>query len=517
MLATSVCLLSAGAAAGLAVARLLRVGPQQNGDRRLHRIGAGVYLYRGHFSNSAVLLLPSGPLVVDTQISPRAGAHLAAQIATVSDRPVRTVVNTHYHGDHVGGNAAFPGAEIVACAETARFVVERDGERLEYARTFGLEVQEVSPVVPPTRTFDQHLRLGEGDARIELHRLGPVETSDACVVWWPARRVLAAGDGVSTHGYPYLGVPFLDEGLKDDGAWIGFLRAVRALEPEVLLPGHGPPLVGRRKIAARLRLLEALMTDVLAAVRHELAAGADPAQVVARVERKLARYARRDDLRQSVTSQRFAIYRAINSCLPDRRGRGWWHDLRPSAIQRADAAAAQAEMERTPPGGLPGRVRALVSQRRRPLALALLEAHLQRHPDDALALGLASDVLLGGVRDVRAAVDATDYVRAAADAAKRALARDASAPLALLNLGAIEIFSALILAQDPAPGRQRVEAALASQTLSSAQRRKALFCLAKAHQADDRDQASDQCLRALLPAALRPLFPVLRAKLRSLP
>ena len=55
-------------------------------------------------------------------------------------------------------------------------------------------------------------------------------------------------------------------------------------------------------------------------------------ELVARIDRRLARYGRRRDLEQSVATQRFAIYRALNGCFPGRAGRGWWHDLRPSAL-----------------------------------------------------------------------------------------------------------------------------------------------------------------------------------------
>ncbi len=514
----SVCAISAAlAAAGLALARLRRVGPQQSGDLRLHRVADDVYFYRGYFANSPVLMLPGSLLVVDTQVTPRAGAQLLRELRAVTDRPVRHVVNTHYHGDHVGGNAAFNGAEIIATQETARRIVERAGERLEYARTFGLEHEPVPDVALPTRTFDHRLTLDVGGQRIELFQCGGAETEDACVVWWPARRVLAAGDGVATWGYPSLGVPFLDEGLKDDGAWVGHLRSVRALEPDVLLPGHGPPLVGRAAIAARLDLLAALMTDVIDAVRIEAHAGGPVSEIVARAERRLARYARRQDLKQSVCTQRFAIYRALNSLLPDRCGRGWWHDLRPSAVARASRAEAVAELDGRDSAAVRDRVCSLVRRSRRPLALSLLEVWRERNEGDAEALSLESEVLMGGVRSAGSAVDATDYVRAAAATAKAALVLDPGAPVALLNLGAIEIFSALVLGQDPSRGMGRVETALASRVLSSAQRRRGLFCLAKGHQADFRAREADACLKAALPTWARPLFPLVREKLRSLP
>ena len=117
----------AGAAAlAWAAWKLSRGKVLMSGDLRLHPIAPDVWIYRGYFSNSAVLQLPGGVVVVDTQITPRTGERLRREIARVTDAPIRYVVNTHYHGDHVGGNAAFADAEIVATEDTARFVRERD-------------------------------------------------------------------------------------------------------------------------------------------------------------------------------------------------------------------------------------------------------------------------------------------------------------------------------------------------------------------------------------------------------
>jgi glyoxylase-like metal-dependent hydrolase (beta-lactamase superfamily II) len=506
---------------------LLSLAPRQGGDLRLHPVAPDVLLYRGYFSNSAVLLLPRSVVVVDSQVTPRAAQPLLAQLRALTDRPVRVVFNTHHHGDHVGGNAAFAGASIVASADTARFMVERADERLRYARTFGLEVQEVPPPVLPTRTFDQRLSLELDGERLELFRCGQVETPDAAVLWWPARGVLASGDGVATAGYPYLGVPFLDEGLKDDGQWPGYLARLRSLNARVLLPGHGPALVGRQAIARRLDLLAALMRDLLAATRAELERPERPLpELVEAIDARLARYRERRDLEQSVATQRFAIYRALNGCLPGRQGLGWWEDLRPPALSIAGDEEADAELARLAaasrsagtPEDLPaGRAAALVGSGRRDLALALLRRWLQRHPGSAAGHGLLSELFMAGAAEVPSKIDATDYTRAAAGAAREALALDPAAPLALLNLGTIEILSALIAGQDPAAGAARVQAALQSGTLDRGQRRRGRFALAKAHQAAFRPAEADRELRDLLPGWARPLFPLLRTRLRSLP
>lgn len=501
----------AGLAGGAGLYQLSR-GPRFRaaGDLALHRLAEGVYVYRGFFSNSAVFVLPSAVALVDSQVSPRAARQLRAQIGTVTDRPITHVFNTHYHGDHTGGNAVFPDAEIIASADTLRLAVERDEERVEYADTFGLAFQELHPTVPPRRTFEGRLEVEVGGERLEAHQLGRVETPDASVVWWPRRKVLACGDGIATFHYPYLGVPFLDEGLRDDGQWIGFLERIRAWAPEVLIPGHGPALVGAEVIQARLDLLIRLFHDLFTEVKAELAAGTPIPALVEAVDRRLARYRQRADLQEHTVSQRFAIYRAINNLLPERKGKGWWDDLRPSVIRR------QPLTDPLPEGGGPEALEARLAGLARPAALGLLEAWLAVRTGDARAWGLYADTLFDGARGVKPAVDATEYIRAANRASRRALSIDPEEPLGRLNLGVAQVFGGMVLAQDMAPAIAHIEAALRHR-LSGSQRQKALFFLGKAHDVEGQAEARDRAWRGLLPRGTGWALPLIREWLRAYP
>jgi glyoxylase-like metal-dependent hydrolase (beta-lactamase superfamily II) len=488
------------------------------GDFRLRRLAEGVYIYRGYFSNSAVLVLSDAVVVVDTQVSPGGARRMRAEIEKVTSLPIRYVINTHYHGDHTGGNAVFPEAEIIATEETARFVAERDGERVEYAKTFGLEFQEFHPTVPPTRTFRGRLLLEVGSDQLEIVQLGSAETPDACVVHWPARRMVACGDGVATWDYPYLGVPFMDEGLRDDGEWIGFLRRVGELRPRILIPGHGPPLSSEAAIANRLRLLVCLFSDLLAEVKVGLAACIPIPELVKEVDAKLGHYRKRRDLCESSVSQRFAIYRSVNNLLPERKGKGWWHGLRPSIVERASPTvldtewAALSRVASTEEAC--SRAMALANAKQRPLAISLLEKWTELRPDDSTALATLADVYFGGAAGIRPSVDATEYVVLAIAAAKRALAITPSRPLALLTLGCAEVLGGLILAQPMQPAIAKLETALEQGTLSWGQKQRAFFFLGIAHQMEHRPRESDRWYRRALPSWARPLYPLVRERVR---
>lgn len=451
-------------------------GSGQSGDLHLHAVARDVYLFRGYFSNAVVWVLPERVVLIDTLISPETARMMRAAIAAVTHKPITHVILTHYNGDHVGGTTEFPDAELICTEETARLMVERDDERRIYVEAFGLIAHGYPPVATPTRVFEGSLTLELDGETLELRQLGAVETSDACVVWWPARRVVAVGDGVATAGFPFTGAPVVDEGLRDDGQWIGFLERVEALEPEVLLPGHGPALVGRARIGARLALLRQVFGDVVQVTREAWAHGGALAEVVARAEARLHKWSNHPELKQNVATLRFAIFRVLNGLDPARRGRGWWWDFRPSPLSEAE--------------------RAWTSK-------------------DAGAWGERALAMLGRVAKAGSVVEGTDFFGEAARCARAGLQLDAREPRCLLVLGMLEVWSAVLLGQPMSRGRELLDAALAAR-LTADQRRKAMFFLGKSYQYTLNDGEADRWLRLALPAWLRWAWPLLRPCLRSL-
>ena len=418
------------------------------GDLAIHTIAPGAHLYRGFFSNSAVLEVGDATVVVDTQISPAAGIRLRQAAMRVAKAPVSLVVNTHFHGDHTGGNSAFQDCRIVATDQTARLTVERDQDRFEYARTFCLEVEALHPPLPATETFHGRMLLhASRGEQCQLLHLGAAETPDACVVWIPQRGVIATGDGVSTEGYPCLGTPLSEHGLSDDGEWIRFLDNVRDLDPMVLLPGHGPALVGRAAIRSRLALLRRLFRDLMDTVKSELARGGSISEIVRRSLVRLRPYASDRSLLEHTSSQRFAVYRCLNGLLARRRECGWWADLRPSLIpaeERDEIRAAEMGVW-----------------------------------SDSARLGVLAESLFNRARRTRPLGDAVEFLTAAGRCAKAAVEMDPEEPLALLNLGCVLTYSAAALGQPTDRARRCLQAALDSGTLTWEQRAKANYFLGR--------------------------------------
>lgn len=254
------------------------------------RPDAGAYA----FANSLVVAGDDGVLVVDTQQSPAAADALATRIADLTDVPVRWVVNTHWHGDHVYGNQVYrsrwPGVRIVGhttlpsdlgeigarklkelrervprLVDDRRRMLDRgtgpDGsplgtdERRRLRRSLELNEAYLQrlmrlELVPPTVTFERHLGLDLGGRRVVVHHFGPAHTRGDVVVHLPDEAIVAAGDLVEE------GLPYVDD--ADPEGWSAALDSVLSLDPAVLLPAHGSVVRDRRLVEAQRDLFDAI-------------------------------------------------------------------------------------------------------------------------------------------------------------------------------------------------------------------------------------------------------------------
>jgi glyoxylase-like metal-dependent hydrolase (beta-lactamase superfamily II) len=188
--------------------------------------------------NAGFVDLGGETLVFDTHVSLAAGRELRAAAERVG--PARTVVLSHWHGDHVYGAGAFE-ATVHATARTAELMRERTEARLaelkatppeDFAGTSFAELARTElpslEVRHPDETFTDERAFGRATA---ITYGGGHTLSDA-VLWLPEERILFTADLV-VHGHPWIG-----DG--DPGAWPGILDRLAALGPETIVPGHGP-------------------------------------------------------------------------------------------------------------------------------------------------------------------------------------------------------------------------------------------------------------------------------------
>lgn len=148
----------------------------------VQKVKDNVFVVKGGGGNTTVFITSSGVVVTDAK-NPGWGNALLAKIRTFTDKPVTTVINTHSHADHVGGNLDMPASVEIVSHENARQQIARmDAFKASSGRGV------------PTRTFTDRLTLGSGDDRVELYYFGPGQTSGDAWVVFPAGGTVTAGD-----------------------------------------------------------------------------------------------------------------------------------------------------------------------------------------------------------------------------------------------------------------------------------------------------------------------------------
>ena len=259
-----------------------RPAPEQNvfafhkiSENVYHAIGTGRMMV---VSNAAVIINEADVLVVDSHISPAAASALLTELRRITPKPVRYVVNTHFHFDHSHGNQAYPpGVEIIGHEFTREMMaagksmsgaayeaivgsipqrieqLKRDianaSDAQQRARLEGqlvlqqdllLATRAVRPT-PPTTTLASRMTLHRGDRAIQLVFFGRGHTGGDVVVYLPQEKVLVTGD-LLLEGVPYMGDAFPVE-------WVETLEQVKQLDFDVVMPGHGNAFRGKEKIA----------------------------------------------------------------------------------------------------------------------------------------------------------------------------------------------------------------------------------------------------------------------------
>jgi glyoxylase-like metal-dependent hydrolase (beta-lactamase superfamily II) len=210
--------------------------PASGPDRiEVLRLRPGLQLLRGAGGNVLAWSGSDGTLLVDSGTAP-AAASLAEAVAGRGGSAVRFVVNTHWHPDHAGGNAAFAQAGAVVVAhENAR-------ARLSSAQVveeYGLELPAATPEARPVVTFEDTTVLHLNGGRLQLLHVPRAHTDGDLVAWWPDAGVVHMGDLYYAGGYPFVDT-------ASGGSLAGLIAALETMLSRIdartiVVPGHGPP------------------------------------------------------------------------------------------------------------------------------------------------------------------------------------------------------------------------------------------------------------------------------------
>ena len=209
--------------------------PLAAGEGRSKEVAPGVYLISDlSFSNCGYIVTDRGVVVIDTQLVPFFANEIIKEIKAVTEKPIRYVINTHWHTDHVGGNEAFsPEAPIIGHEFTRKVIAERRKE--QEAGTIDESIKQLGTFTftPPDITFDQNMTLHMGDTVIVLKFLGGGHTSGDIVVYLPKEKVLFSGDlFMKGSGLP----DYRDDSNID--MLIASLRKMQDLDIEKIISGH---------------------------------------------------------------------------------------------------------------------------------------------------------------------------------------------------------------------------------------------------------------------------------------
>lgn len=280
-----------------------RAAPEQGAEGRrtrgpayrFHKVTDDVYSAVGTGtmsvgSNSAVIINDQEVLIVDSHITPASARALLEELKSITSKPVRYVVSTHYHFDHAHGNQIFPPeVQIIGHEFTRQMLLGNVLEQRTYrsftsglpaaidalkkqaasetdpAARSKLETQivvqqeylealkEITPT-PPNVTLTAKMTLYRGGREIQLHFLGRGHTGGDVVVLLPKERIVCTGDLLAA-GLAFMGDGFIEE-------WVATLDRLKALDFDTVVPGHGEVFTGKAKIDAFQRYLKDVWSQV---------------------------------------------------------------------------------------------------------------------------------------------------------------------------------------------------------------------------------------------------------------
>jgi cyclase len=248
---------------------------------KFEKVGEGIYYATGGTgSNNVVIVNDQDVLLVDDGTTPATARALLQDMRLITSKPVRTVINTHFHYDHTDGNSVFgPEVQIIAHEYLRNAILNFDvlhrepfktaqgalpgqieslrkqvadekdtakkadlDKQLKNAEAVREQMKEVKPV-PPNVTYSSRMTLHKGSREIQLLFLGRGHTGGDTFVYLPKEKIVCTGDEEEGARVAYMGDAFFDE-------WIATLEELKKLDFTLALGGHGTPFRDKGIITA---------------------------------------------------------------------------------------------------------------------------------------------------------------------------------------------------------------------------------------------------------------------------
>jgi glyoxylase-like metal-dependent hydrolase (beta-lactamase superfamily II) len=235
-------------------------------------IGPGLFAYTAEGDpNSGIIVGDDSVMVIDAQATPVMAGEVIARVRTVTDKPIRYVLLTHYHAVRVFGASGFKGAEILASDATRKLIVERgqqdkDSEMGRFPRLFRAAESVPPGLTWPTMTFTGELRVWLGKREVILKHLGRAHTAGDVVAHVPDADIVFSGDLVEYHSACYCG----DAHFTD---WPATLDRLAALNSRALVPGRGAALATPAKVAEGIAMTRDFLSTLYGSAQASVAKG----------------------------------------------------------------------------------------------------------------------------------------------------------------------------------------------------------------------------------------------------
>ena len=257
-------------AAALAVVPRVHAQAMEDVQIETVEVAPGVYMLVGRGGNMGVSAGADGVFLVDDQYAPLTPKIVAA-LRAISDSPIRFVLNTHWHGDHVGGNENLAAAGALILAHDN--VRTRMGEE-QYMEAFDRTVPPAAEGALPVVTFSENLTFYLNGDEIDIFHLENAHTDGDVIVRFRAANVVHMGDIYFAGGYPFIDV-------SAGGCIDGMIAAVETVLEMVddgtrIIPGHGP-----LSDKAELQEYHDMLVAVREAIAEQIAMGKDRDAVIA--------------------------------------------------------------------------------------------------------------------------------------------------------------------------------------------------------------------------------------------
>jgi glyoxylase-like metal-dependent hydrolase (beta-lactamase superfamily II) len=250
-LSLSVVLLLGGPAAALAQQDFSKV------EVTSEKVAEGVYMLQGAGGNIGLSVGADTAFLIDDQYAPLT-PKIKAAVAALTSKPVRFVLNTHWHGDHTGGNKDLgESGTLIVAHENVRKRMTTE----QFLEAFGMKVPPADPAALPVVTFNDTVTFHLNGDEIYAFHVAPAHTDGDCVVHFRKANVIHGGDTFFNGMYPFID-------LSTGGSVSGMIAAADrilalAVEGTKIIPGHGP-------LATKVELKA--FRDMLATARDRVAA-----------------------------------------------------------------------------------------------------------------------------------------------------------------------------------------------------------------------------------------------------